>query len=209
MFSNMSVTIKTFFDKFDDLVQNLQFGADDNVIEAINSILNLSLLKQLPENTLAQKSEVCLLLEDTVIKKETLSDTLSVFDDVVFKWKFCANFQALINDEEESNLFIELLIIYDNFWLVKTKDFIKERELLSNLPKTSPFYSLVNRLEKWEKITAILQNELEKKWIDVIKNPIIKVYEDVQLFMYEFRFMLIWLINWSINVHWSTDTKVN
>lgn len=194
MLLNMSVTIKTFFDEFNSLVQELEFDRDDNMVNVVKSILDSNLVNQF-SNEMVPCENKLLLLEDTVIENKTLSNTLSVFDDIVSIWKFRANFQALLDNEEESNLFIELLVIYDNFWLEKTRDYIKKEWLLSSSIISNHLYNLVNRVEKWEDVNIVIQNELEKKWIDINENPIDEVYKHVQLFIDRFRFMVTWLIN--------------
>jgi len=190
----MSVTIKTFFDEFNSLVQGVEFDRDDNIVNVVKSILDSNLVNQF-SNEMVPCENKLLLFEDTVIEKETLSNTLSVFDDIVSIWKFRANFQALLDNEEESNLFIELLIIYDNFWIEKTRDYIKKEWLLSSSIISNHLYNLLNRVEKWEDVNMVIQNELEKKWIDINENPIDEVYKDVQLFIDKFRFMVTWFIS--------------
>ncbi len=190
----MSVTIKTFFDEFNSLVQELEFDRDDNMVNVVKSILDSNLVEQLSDKMVPYEDQL-FLLEDTVIENETLSNTLSVFDDIVSIWKFRANFQALLDNEEESNLFIELLVIYDNFWIEKTRDYIKKEWLLSWPIISNHLYNLVNRVEKWEDVNRVIQNELERKWIDINENPIDEIYKDVQLFIDKFRLMVTWFIS--------------
>ncbi len=41
----------------------------------------------------------------------------------------------------------------------------------------------------------MIQNELERKWIDINENPIDEIYKDVQLFIDKFRLMVTWFIS--------------
>jgi hypothetical protein len=115
----MTVTIKDFFEDYNLLINEVWINWDDRILPIVESIINLSLVEQCPKSKLPSNPKTYVILESTIIKKQTLLKILETFDRVVLSKK------EWLNIEKNPNLEIygETQIFIDKFrfmiiWLI-------------------------------------------------------------------------------------------
>lgn len=190
----MTVTVKSFFEEFNCLVDETWIDSDDGILPIVVSIINMWLVEQCSDNKSSLNQGKYIILGWTQIEKETLEKIKSIFDQTLLTGKTRANFINLLSDDD-GIIFNELLEVYDLTWLTGFNYEIQNRKLINNISKESYLYKFIIELIKWNSAELVMQNLLEENHVNIDNSPLLWNSKEFKWFVDWFKFLVDRLIN--------------
>lgn len=195
----MKLTVWEFLNEYQSLVDQSWLNSLEQkqveVLEMVNQILSHNinvqcLLEDLPEDELELEKEI----KQLQVEQDTISQMCIMLNEWILYEDAVTNFELLLEFEDEKDIFLNIIDIYENFWLEEAIKQVKKRDLINIISKESYLYAIIEGLYKWEDLEKIMVNELNSIGIDLKKNPIVKRPEEVKEFLSEVEAFLYRLL---------------
>lgn len=195
----MTLTFWEFLDKYKTIVSESRLNETEQeqiyVLEMVSDILCHHVTEQwLLENIPDEDTNLDEIVANVQIKKETISEMCVSLNEEILYEDAIENFFTLLEDQDEIDLFQDIIDIHDENGLEETKKQVIEWDLINSVSKDSNLYSIIEWLYKWEDFTILMVNKLKSLWIDLKTNPIISKKEEIKEFLNDVELFLFSLL---------------
>nr|MDD3720533.1 hypothetical protein [Candidatus Gracilibacteria bacterium] len=195
----MPVTLRSLLDTSHKIVE--QSGLSDNndvfgegITNIIDRIIGDGIIEQIGLKGLLKSGEKITFEDDKVVNNNTLLSMYAEFEMEVKGGDIFANFGELI-DEEDLEIFNNLLSIYYEYLEEGVAKEIKKSGYLKKLKKSSPLYKLFVDVSNGKDITSSMLEILKNNGIDININPKVNRPPEVEKCISDFKAYMLGLIS--------------
>lgn len=211
----MRLTVWELLEEYKSIVSESSLSTTEQkqveILEMVNNILSHNitvqcLLEDLPEDGW----ELDMDIKQLQVEQDTITQMCIMLNDGIQYEDAIANFELLLEYEDEKDIFLDIIDIYEELWLEEVIEQVKKRDLINVIPEESYLYAIIEGLYKWEDLEKIMVSELNSIGIDLKTNPIVKKPEEVKEFLSEVETFLYWLLmRWDPLITNNTINSVN
>lgn len=207
------VSVRTLLDSCTDIADKSWVNslASEDVVNdfvwSVSAIIETAIVIQVHWKEILQSDQEVFVPESTQVSVATLLDISRELDETILEDSIYTNFIALLESNDEVEMFDTLAEIYDNFWITEVQKQIKRAKLFTKVPQESHLYPLLQMLMEWKEITPSLVMILETVWINPVNNPPYRPPVEIENFLNNFKDHLLWLVSQSTGTSFYANTS--
>lgn len=136
---------------------------------------------------------------ETTLKVETLLKINRDIEEYSYWDLLFSNFYALLETDEEKDIFEEMIWFEAQFWIENFRKFDK-KHIVPATAEWTPLYKLLMLIYRWKTMEEAIDSILKENGIDVNVNPKIKLNPEIQDYISDFQNYVLWIItrsNWN------------
>lgn len=201
----MPLTLWALLERTEKIAQTIWVWQDPeaikDLIDEIQHIVKIAVAVQVFWKEALDNWWEISLSESEIINRDTILQIHQNLEETFFEDLLFANFGRLLYINwyiEDLETFNSLKYTYDCWNLEWLRNHISKENLLKNISKNSPLYIYLSLIVEWKDVNNSILIVLNFYWIDLNKNPLINIDNELLTFINQFNATLLATIwNWA------------